>query len=230
MSKVRAPKARSSPPPDLHARILRASVELIEEEGLESLSMREVARRAGVSHQAPYHHFADREAILGGIAEEGFHMLRAYVEPPAQDLSLTPAERVAHAGMAYVAFACAHPAHFRIMFRPELVNLHLCPGALAAGEATFRSLRTVVHDCMVAGLGPAESEETFIALAWSVLHGLACLILDGPLAVKLPTAERDGHARGVMQAMGALIAGAIATATRARPSARRRRPSSPRRK
>src|SRR5262245_51637447 len=70
---------------ELRARIVRASIELIEEEGLAHLSMREVARRAGVTHQAPYHHFADREAILGEIAEQGFRLLCERIETVARE-------------------------------------------------------------------------------------------------------------------------------------------------
>jgi AcrR family transcriptional regulator len=198
---------------DLRVRILSASVTLIEEQGLSALSMREVARRAGVSHQAPYHHFADREAIMGAIAEEGFRLLSERLEqalrsdpeqlPPVRD-------RIVTAGRVYVEFACEHPAHFRVMFRPELVNLEKCPGALSEGDRAFSFLTEVVHDAVKRGLKPDPSEQALVVLAWSVAHGLACLILDGPLAHKLPAAERSTHIYGVTNALGALIDRALA--------------------
>src|SRR5689334_22188088 len=101
-------------------RIVSASTELIEEQGLGALSMREVARRAGVSHQAPYYYFADRESILGAIAEQGFRMLGEHVQRCRIAGAGVQATIVA-AGRAYIEFALAHPAHFRVMFRPELV-------------------------------------------------------------------------------------------------------------
>ncbi len=193
---------------DLRARILQASVALIEGEGLGALSMREVARRAGVSHQAPYHHFADREAILGAIAEEGFRVLRAALERAvARDGGRrSAADCLAACGQAYVEFACAHPAHFRVMFRPELVNLENCPGARAEGDGAFGCLTRMVHAAVEQGLPAEPSEDALIVLAWSVAHGLACLILDGPLAKKLPGAERGAQIRGVTGAFGAMLA------------------------
>ncbi|MFI5308928.1 MAG: TetR/AcrR family transcriptional regulator [Polyangiales bacterium] len=132
LRKARTPSREAAlDPVALRERILQASVELIEVEGLAALSLREVARRAGVSHQAPYHHFADREAILGAIAEQGFRILRAALERAVahgRDVH-SAAESLAACGRAYVEFACEHPAHFRVMFRPELVDLANCPGA-----------------------------------------------------------------------------------------------------
>jgi AcrR family transcriptional regulator len=195
---------------DLRRRILHASVALIEQEGLGALSLREVARRAGVSHQAPYHHFADREAILGAIAEQGFQVLRDALERVIeQTRSQGAAACIAACGQTYVELACKHPAHFRVMFRPELVNLDNCPGARAEGDSAFAALTAVVHQAVKEGLPPVPSEEALVALAWSVAHGLACLILDGPLSKKLPSTERSAQIRGVAQAFGALLAESI---------------------
>jgi AcrR family transcriptional regulator len=212
----------------LRERILQASVALIEGEGLAALSMREVARRAGVSHQAPYHHFADREAILGAIAERGFVVLRTALEGAIAGCqkSGSAAECLAACGQAYVEFACAHPAHFRVMFRPELVNLENCPLARAEGDSAFDCLTAVVREAVAQGLPTASSEEALIILAWSVAHGLACLILDGPLSKKMPDAERGAQIRGVTDAFGAMLAASIRDAKTASPE-RPRRPGQP---
>lgn len=196
---------------ELRERILQASVALIEDEGLAALSMREVARRAGVSHQAPYHHFTDREAILGAIAERGFVVLRNALERAVARArrKATAAECLAACGRAYVEFARAHPAHFRVMFRPELVDLANCPGARAEGDSAFSCLTAVVHEAVAQGLPAEPSEEALVILAWSVAHGLACLILDGPLAKKLPAVERGAQIRGVTDAFGAMLAASV---------------------
>src|ERR1700761_1238343 len=89
---------------DVRRRILRASRVLIEREGLSALSMREVARRAGVSHQAPYNHFADREAILGALAEEGFVIVRDKLLRALQDTPLDVSARIRAGLRAYVEF------------------------------------------------------------------------------------------------------------------------------
>jgi AcrR family transcriptional regulator len=194
---------------ELRARILRASIELIEEEGLARLSMREVARRAGVTHQAPYHHFADREAILGEIAERGFRMLGERMDEVDREMpGGTPGaevERLIGLGRAYVEFACKHPAHFRIMFRPELVDLERCPGARAEGDKTFGALQRIVHAAVEAGVPAHPSEEALVAFLWSTGHGLACLLLDGPLAMKMPDTARDAQIEAVLGATRALL-------------------------
>jgi AcrR family transcriptional regulator len=194
--------AQPAEPTELRATILAASAALIEEEGLAKLSMREVARRAGVTHQAPYHYFADREAILGEIAEQGFRMLSERVERAVElAAGATMPERIGTMGRAYVEFACAHPAHFRIMFRPELVNLDNYPSALAEGANAFALLTRVVHDAVEAGLPGVPSGDALVATLWSTVHGLACLILDGPLAKKMPGAEPSEHIDGVIAAL-----------------------------
>jgi AcrR family transcriptional regulator len=193
--------------PDLRERIVQASVQLLEERGLAALSMREVARRAGVSHQAPYHHFQDREAILGAIAEEGFRMLCEAFERAVNQADLPLHERVATGGRAYIEFALAHPAHFRVMFRPELVNLEHCPGAQAEGDRAFALLRRFVDDAVAAGLPAVPSKEALLLLFWSVAHGFACLALDGPLALKTPDAERAQQIHEVTNALGTLVQG-----------------------
>jgi AcrR family transcriptional regulator len=193
---------------ELRERILRASVELIEEDGLAKLSMREVARRAGVTHQAPYHHFADREQILGEIAAEGFRMLSARIvkaAPPEEMRRDNVVERICALGEAYVELACSHPAHFRIMFRPELVDIDNCPGARDAGECSFELLQRSIRAAIEAGLPAVPSETALVAFLWSVGHGLACLLLDGPLAKKMPDTAREQQIGSVMQALRALL-------------------------
>ena len=135
---------------DLRAAVLAAAGKLIEKEGLARLSVREAARRAGVSHNAPYRHFPDRDALLAALATEGFRLL----EESLQNRSGR------ELGEAYVRFALAHPQRFRVMFMTRQA------GAMHERFATA-----------FAGLG-AEAESA-AAAAWSLVHGLAELILDG---------------------------------------------------
>lgn len=207
---------------ELRAKILEASIALIEEEGLAKLSMREVARRAGVTHQAPYHYFADREAILGEIAEAGFRLLSESVQRAiATEHGAKPhaAACMETMGRAYVEFAVSHPAHFRIMFRPELVDLENCPGARAEGDNAFGMLTRVVHEAVLEGLPAYPSESALVAMIWSVAHGLACLLLDGSLANKLPNSARDAQIREVMSAFGAMLRAGMAREAEAKPNA-----------
>lgn len=214
---ARRTRAAASPavePSELRERILAASVKLIEQEGLAKLSLREVARRAGVTHQAPYHYFADREAILGEIAEQGFRMLTASIEASVYDKRWTARQipdRIVAMGRAYVEFACDHPAHFRIMFRPELVDLEKCPGAKAEGEKAFNILIRTVSDAVEAGLPVSASQQALATTLWSLVHGLACLILDGPLAIKMPDAQREEQIDGVSRTLRGMLKALLAT-------------------
>lgn len=204
-------------PFDVRQRILQASLSLLETEGLSALSMREVARRAGVSHQAPYNHFVDREAILGALAQEGFALLGERIE---RELARAPSgdtlARLRACFLAYVEFACDNPAHFRLMFRPELVDLENCPSALEEGDRAFAYLTNGVRELLALGLAAEPSIDAITALVWSSAHGLACLLLDGPLARKMPNAQRDELVLGVTDAFTAMIAARIASSTPAR--------------
>src|SRR5271154_2357012 len=109
-------------------RLVEESVRLIDEQGLGGLSFREMARRAGVSHQTPYHHFVNREGILAAIALEGFTNLdAALVATRGAKRTKTPQKTLQAVLRAYVDFAMAHQVHFRVMFRPELVPLRRYP-------------------------------------------------------------------------------------------------------
>ncbi len=197
---------------DLRGRILRASVALIDEQGLASLSMREVARRAGVSHQAPYHHFQDRAAILAAICEEGFgelqRRMRAAKQPPPADVT----ELLERTGTAYVEFALAFPAYFRIMFRPDLVEMANYPEAHCKAEEAFAELVAVVQEYVAKGRGWTGREQALISLCWSTSHGLASLLLDGPLRRKQPEAAADlkKHVKEVMRAFRVMASAGLA--------------------
>lgn len=188
---------KESAGPGLRERILAASTALLESEGLAALSMREVARRAGVTHQAPYHHFKDREAILAALVEEGFLDLSARLREARRAAGEAgPQELLLQVGLAYVGFALARSGIFRIMFRPELVQLARAPEAAAAGMSAYQELRE-----MVARLGLPGPSEVEDSLHWSFVHGLSCLLVDGALGRRFPSPEaRDAHVREVLRA------------------------------
>ena len=174
---------------DLKEWVLDASVQLIDEAGLGGLSMREVARRAGVSHQAPYHHFEDKAAIVAALVERGFTMLAERME--AAERAGPPADRMRRVGRAYVDFALEQPVYFRLMFRPELSDPSRFPAADAAGGRAFAVLVRLVGE--IAGPGASQSrKDALVSMHWSLVHGLATLLLDGPLAAELGA----GIARG----------------------------------
>lgn len=162
---------------NLRRTLLDASLDLIADEGLGNFSMREVARRAGVSHQAPYHYFQDREAILAEIVAEGFRRLRADMLA-ALRLTKAPTARLTAIGKAYVAFALKHPSYFKLMFRSELVRAERHDDAKASAQSAFDVLASVVGELPK---GKARGDQSLALAAWSLAHGLSTLLLEGKL-------------------------------------------------
>jgi len=181
---TRGPRKKTAEKPryhhgDLRQALLEASLALIAEEGFGALSLREVARRAGVTHAAPYRHFADKEALLAAVAEQGFRTMTARMkERMARET--TPDGRLGACGVAYVLFAREHPAHFRVMFGPHFTKpLHL--GASEGDADAFGLLVASISECQRSGV-VREGEPQVLALTcWSLVHGLASLLVDGKL-------------------------------------------------
>ncbi|MFF8846654.1 TetR/AcrR family transcriptional regulator [Streptomyces sp. NPDC015127] len=158
---------------DLRHAVLTAALDVIAAEGPDALSLRDLARRAGVSHAAPAHHFKDRTGLLTAIAAEGYGLLAD---------ALADAPDLRERGIAYIRFAIDHPAHFQIMFQP---GLHRAddPDLLAAKERASAELRAGVT-----ALGP--DPRTAGIAAWSLAHGFATLLLthnlDDPIGDRTP--------------------------------------------
>ncbi|MGW3630518.1 TetR/AcrR family transcriptional regulator [Streptomyces sp. NPDC005122] len=149
---------------DLRRAILSAALDVIAAEGPSALSLRDLARRAGVSHAAPAHHFKDRTGLLTAIAAEGHGLLAA---------SLAEATDLREAGVRYVRFARERPAHFQVMFTPEL---------LRANDVELATARALTADSLrraVAARRPAPDADPGLAsvAAWSLAHGFATLLL-----------------------------------------------------
>jgi AcrR family transcriptional regulator len=175
---------------DLRRALINAALRLVEEQGAAAVTLREVARMAGVSHQAPYRHFADRTALLGAVAEEGF--LALYAEVVEKTRKVPDALSRLHAiGATYVLFAVAHRAHFRVMFSAEAaVSRSKTPSLDAAGAAVFGALTEAIG-----GAKRMTSDETdTLALAltcWSTVHGLATLLVEGQLERRVPGSAKE---------------------------------------
>ena len=169
--------------------ILTISRDLLNEGGPSSLSMREVARRAGCTHQAPYHYFRGREAILIALVEEGYRALeRALREAREMSEGRAPQDTTRAAGHAYLACALANPGVFRIMFRSDMYDAGAHPGLRAASLAARSQLRSLAT--LAYGTDDPRAEVTL----WAYIHGLATLVLDGPPALGAgEEAQRFAH-------------------------------------
>ncbi|MQY09639.1 TetR/AcrR family transcriptional regulator [Actinomadura macrotermitis] len=160
---------------DLRRALLRGAVELIAERGPAALSLRDLARRAGVSHAAPAHHFGDKTGLFTAIAAEGFELLAARLADGPASLSAL--------GGRYVAFATAHPCHFEVMFRADLLHI----GDPALVEAQTRAY-ALLRDAIAASAS-AEETQTAVLAAWSLAHGFASLANSGNLRDVLDGAD-----------------------------------------
>ncbi|WP_280253278.1 TetR/AcrR family transcriptional regulator [Nocardia abscessus] len=160
--------------------LLAACLRLIETEGLGAVSLRRVAREAGVSTAAPYHHFPDRSALLATLSTQGFQLLGAQLAATRAEAE-TPLAALTALANTYVRFSREQPAYFRLMFRPELSQPDKHPDTMAAGDAAFGVLADTIAECVRAGVLPADEADTMAVMFWGLGHGLASLWLDGQL-------------------------------------------------
>jgi AcrR family transcriptional regulator len=188
---------------DLRRKILDASIELVAEQGVRAVSFREVARRAGVSHQTPYHHFGDHLGILHAIAREGFAGLDQAMRDAAARAGADAVARLQAAGIAYVGFARKRLGHFRVMFQRTLVDLHDRGDPIPEADATFATLMRLAEQVHQAGRGGGLSVEEIGHLSWSTVHGLSVLVVEGTLS---ESPRRDlAVARQVVTALSRLF-------------------------
>lgn len=184
---------------NLRESLLEAAIQLIAEVGPAGFNLREAARRAGVSHNAPYRHFRDKGELLATIAAQGFQELNEVMVEGAATES-TPIGRLKRAGYAYVAFALRRPEHFAAMF--EAPGSETDPACREAGEQAFATLVGFIALCQQEGQLPAGGAEYRALLAWSLVHGIAKLAG----ARRLPFRSQDEILQFAVSAIDASIA------------------------
>ncbi|MEV0589682.1 TetR/AcrR family transcriptional regulator [Nonomuraea sp. NPDC050310] len=168
---------------DLRAACVRAARELLEEDGGSGMSLRAVARRAGVSPTAPYRHFADRDALVSAVAAQGYrdlteHLAAAHPAPPATS------DDLADIAVAYVRFALDRPAMFRVMFAEP------CDPASEERAAAIAAISGYLHS-LVRSAFPGCDPEPLATAVWALVHGLAFLHLDGKFDTSTPQQAAD---------------------------------------
>jgi AcrR family transcriptional regulator len=186
---------------DLRRALVDASIGLIAESGPDGFTLREVARRAKVSHTAPYRHFQDKSDLLAAVAEQGFTDLHRAVSDAVAQVR-KPLDRLRRSGAAYVSFALEHTAHFRVMFSAEL-DPKRHASARAAAEMAFEALVSVVAECQAADVLSAGDTRKKARIAWSLVHGIAHLAIGRQLLIR----TREEVTRFVDSATEALVEG-----------------------
>ncbi|HEX2542633.1 MAG TPA: TetR/AcrR family transcriptional regulator [Caldimonas sp.] len=213
-----ARRAAPSPPRDgyhhgaLREALIEAAESVLAERGLQGFSLREVARRSGVSPAAPAHHFGDADGLLRAVATLAFDGLTAALEAGNARGGGDPVARLREQGVGYVGFALRYPGRFGLMFRTGLTR----DDALErSAHAAFMALEQGVRDLFAvpAGVPLAPMQRSALMSIWSVVHGFAHLTLAGQLAHVAPPGGRDAMLRGVLAPMLELQLNALARAS-----------------
>lgn len=165
---------------DLPRALLVAVDEIVAEEGVGAVSLRAVARRAGVSHAAPAHHFGDRGGLLAAYAADGYRRFTTGIREARTALpeGATAADALTAMGYGYVAFGLAEPGRYNVMFRPELVDC-ADPQLVEEGGGAYAALIAMCRAC----LAPQTPDDDVVGVAisaWATVHGFVSLALDSP--------------------------------------------------
>ncbi len=165
---------------DLREALLSEALKLVDQRGSSQVSLRELARRLGVSSAAPYHHFGDSNAVLRAVAQRGFDRLQACMQEELGNVQDSPGPRLRALGRGYLRFAAHHPALFKLMFG---VNCPLEPPHEKSEDGkAFALLRDAVVACLRRAGRDSEDPMPSVLAMWSGVHGMAALRADGPLA------------------------------------------------
>ena len=174
---------------DLRRALLDAAVEILESDGVGALSLRAVARRAGVSATAPYHHFADKQALLAAVNAQSFEQLSDTMSQTASAAG-DSIDRIVLLGIGYVNYATRNPQRFRLMFGAAVTDTEAYEELAEMGRAAFSMIGGAISHHLARVPPPAPEPATATLAAWSIVHGLATLLVDGRLGLEL--GDREG--------------------------------------
>jgi AcrR family transcriptional regulator len=211
---------------DLKNALIEAALAHIARDGARALSLREVARSAGVSHTASYRHFRSKESLLAAIAEQGFHRLSDMMRVAIQQHSNDPLAMLRASGVAYVEFGVRYPDHLQIMFSGLVGRHDDYPELKNAGQEAYELLASSVRAAMQGGLVSGPSERIVSLASWAQVHGLALLIAGGQIdrdsKESLSAAELAFQVTGLLQQGIAMVPTRVARKSTS-PGTRKRR-------
>jgi AcrR family transcriptional regulator len=167
---------------DLKNALIRVGIEILSKEGLAGLSLRKVAKKAGVSHAAPYAHFADKQALIAAISTEGYHRLYEQLSVMVESHKDNPQQMLVEMGWAYTQFAVKDPEHFKIMFSDIIEQEKDYPEFREMALKSFDLLVTLVKECQETGTLPPGPADMVAVRLWSLVHGFVLLLLEGQIS------------------------------------------------
>ncbi|QBD75471.1 TetR/AcrR family transcriptional regulator [Ktedonosporobacter rubrisoli] len=163
---------------DLRNALLQAALELLTEGGAAALDLRKVARKAGVSHAAPYRHFADKQALIAALSEEGFKRLAERIQSALQEAPDSSYAQLLSIARAYVGFAVDNPWLMREMFSGGVINREAYPDLYRASKAVFKFYVEAVRQGQARGEIVEGDPGELAGVLWSMLHGVSILVIE----------------------------------------------------
>jgi AcrR family transcriptional regulator len=167
---------------DLKNALTKAGVDILGKKGVAGLSLRKVAQKAGVSHAAPYAHFADKQALIAAISTEGYQKLFNQLVAIREKYQADPKRQLVEAAWAYVQFAQTDPAHFRVTFSSAVEHEKDYPALVEMTEKSFGEVVRIVEACQTSGLLRNGPVDMLAVSVWSIVHGFASLLIEGQIS------------------------------------------------
>jgi len=163
---------------DLKNALIAAGADLLSKQGVAGLSLRKVAQHAGVSHAAPYAHFADKQALIAAISTEGYRRLYAALSEAAERYEGDPARQLVEGAWAYLEFALDDTDHFRVTMSGIVEKEDDYPAFVEMSQKSFSLLLRIVELCQARGILRPGSTELVAVGVWSLVHGLVSLLVE----------------------------------------------------
>ena len=176
------PKKKTYHHGDLKNALIKAGVEILAKDGVSGLSLRKVASKAGVSHAAPYSHFADKQALIAAISTEGFRQLYERVSAVAEEYKTKPSRQLVEVAWAYVQFAMDDRDRFKVMFSGILEKEREYPEFVAEAQRNFQLVKMIVEANQAAGVLRSGPSDLVALSAWGIIHGFVMLLLEGQIS------------------------------------------------
>jgi AcrR family transcriptional regulator len=167
---------------DLKNALIEAGAAILSREGVSGLSLRKVAQTAGVSHAAPYAHFADKQALIAAISTDGYRRLYEAITAAAQQYQGDPLRQLVEGAWAYVQFALNDPDHFKITLSSVVEKEKDYPDFVAMSRQSFALVVQIVEACQAAKILKRGPADLMAVSVWSLIHGLASLVLEDQIS------------------------------------------------
>jgi AcrR family transcriptional regulator len=176
------PKKKTYHHGDLKNALIKAGVEILAKDGVSGLSLRKVAMKAGVSHSAPYSHFADKQALIAAISTEGFRQLYQQVITVTEQYQEQPSRQLVEVAWAYLQFALDDPDRFKVMFSGILEKEKEYPEFVEESQRNFQLVKMIIEENQASGVLRSGPSDLAALSVWGIIHGFIMLLLEGQIS------------------------------------------------